>query len=411
MTPNIALAPRLGFAYDVFGNHKTALRGGFGVFYNREQGNPYFRMVGNPPITYTPTAYYGNLSTFAQTASYLGPSAPEFTYGENKLETVMNFSLGVQHSVGFGTVLDVSYVGNVGRHLLWQRYINVIPKYSRFDPANADPTLPGSYLPDNFFRPYKGFDNMVMDEFNATSNYNSLQVSAQRRFTKSLMFGVAYTWSRALTTASGDGSAVTQYFNPRDWMYGPYARAHVMKINYLYDLPRLGERLNNKLLGVILDRWSISGITSFASGSPFTPSSTTSYTTDITGSGEGYRITVIGDPHLDKDKRTFNQNFNTAAFAAPVVRNFGNAGVGMLYGPGINNWDITVGKAIPLGLGEGRTMQFRAEFYNAWNHPQFSSYNTAARFDNKGNQINAAFGAFNATSGPRRIALSLRLRF
>ncbi len=132
---------------------------------------------------------------------------------------------------------------------------------------------------------------------------------------------------------------------------------------------------------------------------------------DTTGSGESARITVVGNPFLDKDQRTFDRNFNTAAFAPTPVGSFGNAGVGMMYGPGVHNWDITLGKAVPLGLGEGRSLHFRAEFYNAWNHPQFSSYNTAARFDNKGNQINAAFGAFSATSGPRRIALSLRLRF
>lgn len=411
MTPYIALAPRFGFAYDVFGNHKTALRGGFGIFYNREQGNPYFRMVGNPPLTYTPTAYYGNLSTFAQTASYLGPVAPEFSYGENKLETTMNFSLGVQHSIGFGTVLDVSYVGSLARHLLWQRNINIIPKFSRFDPANADPTVPGSPLPDNFFRPYKGFDSLILDEFNATSNYNSLQLSVQRRFTRRLMFGLAYTWSRSLTTATGDGTAVTQYFTPRERMYGPYGRSHIVKVNYLYELPRLGERLNNKLVGAILDRWSVSGITSFSSGSPFTPSASYNYTVDTTGSGESARITVVGDPYLPKDQRTFYKNFNTAAFAPTPVGSFGNAGVGIMTGPSIDNWDISLTKGVPLGLGEGRSMQFRAEFYNAFNHTQFSGYDTTARFDRQGNQISTTFGSYSAAASARKIAFSLRLKF
>jgi hypothetical protein len=411
MTPYIAMAPRFGFAYDVFGNHKTALRGGFGIFYNREQGNPYFRMVGNPPLTYTPTAYYGNLSTFAQTASYLGPVAPEFTYGKNKLETTMNFSLGVQHNIGFGTVIDISYVGSLSRHLLWQRNINIIPKFARFDPANADPTVPGSPLPDNFFRPYKGYDSLILDEFNATSNYNSLQLSAQRRFTKRLMFGLAYTWSRALSTASGDGTAVTQYFSPRQWMYGPYGRSHIVKVNYFYELPRLGERLHNKLVGIILDHWSLSGITSFSTGAPFTPGLSYSYTVDTTGSGESARITVVGDPYLPKDQRTFYKNFNTAAFAATPVGSFGNAGVGMMTGPSIDNWDISLSKGVPLGLGEGRTLQFRAEFYNAFNHTQFTSYDTTARFDRQGNQISTTFGAYSAAASARKIAFSLRLRF
>lgn len=411
--PGVSLGPRFGFAYDLFGNGKTALRGGLGTFYNRVQGNPYFRMVGNPPLTYTPTTYYGNLDTFAQTAGARGPSNIQFMYGKSKPETTMNFSLGVQQNVGFSTVLDVSYVGSLGRHLLWQRDLNAIPMFARFAPANADPTNPATALPDNFLRPYRGWDSLRYNEFAATSNYNSLQVSAQRRFTRNLMFGVAYTWSRTLGVAADDTSSITSYFSPREREYGPlsYDRSHVLIVNYVYDLPKLGERLGGKYLGAVLDGWNVSGITSFTTGAPFTPGWGTNYTVDTTGSSEGARITVVGDPHLPKDQRSFYRNFRTEAFAPTPVGSFGNAGVGILRQPGINNWDISLAKRIPTGLGERRSLQFRAEFYNAWNHTQFASYDTSARFDRQGKQINANFGAYSSARDPRIIAFSLRFEF
>jgi hypothetical protein len=119
---------------------------------------------------------------------------------------------------------------------------------------------------------------------------------------------------------------------------------------------------------------------------------------------------VIGDPYLPKSERTFNRNFATEAFARPAVGEFGNAGVGLLHGPGVNNWDISLSKRVPVG-DETRYFQFRAEFYNAFNHTQFSALDTAGRFDAAGNQVDANFGSYTATHPERRIQLSLRFMF
>jgi len=205
---------------------------------------------------------------------------------------------------------------------------------------------------------------------------------------------------------------VSYYFPMRKQNYGPlsYDIRHMLVINYNWDLPALGKRFGNKLLGAFTDNWMLSGITSLMTGTPFTPGFSTSDGQDITGSQEGARIVVVGDPNLPKSQRTFFKNFNTAAFARPPQRSFGNAGIGILRTPAWNNWDLSVSKRIPW-KGEQRYFQLRGEFYNAWNHTQFNSYDTTARFNPAGQQINANFGALTGTRDPRKIQLSLRLMF
>jgi hypothetical protein len=154
----------------------------------------------------------------------------------------------------------------------------------------------------------------------------------------------------------------------------------------------------------------LSGITTFMTGTPFTPGFSTSDGQDITGSQEGARIIVNGDPNLPKSQRTFFKNFNTGAFARPPLRSFGNAGNGILRNPAWNNWDISVSRRIPW-KGEERYFQLRGEFYNIWNHTQFNGYDTTARFNPAGEQINANFGALTGTRDPRKVQLSLRLMF
>lgn len=411
--PPLAFGPRFGFAYDMFGDGKTAIRGGFGMFYNRMQDASYLNMSGNPPLTYKPTLFYGNLDSMSQAAGVVGPTSIQFLNGNAKLSNTMNFSLGLQRNIGFNTVLDASYVGSLSRHLMWRRNLNAIPMFAHFQSANEDPTSPGKPLPDDFLRPYTGFGDLMFNEFAATSNYNALEVTAQRRLTKGLMFGVAYTWSRALGVGSADADATSPYFSPRARNYGvlSYDRSQMLVINHLYELPNLGQRLRQKWVSAVLDHWSVSGITRFSTGAPVTPGWSTTYSVDTTGSSEAARITVLGDPRLSKGDRTFYQNFKTEAFAPTPVGSFGNAGIGVLRQPGINNWDISIGKKFPIGLGENRTLQFRTELYNAWNHTQFASYDTAARFDASGRQVNANFGAYKSAREPRIIAFALRFEY
>ncbi|HWR53796.1 MAG TPA: TonB-dependent receptor [Bryobacteraceae bacterium] len=409
--PALSFGPRFGFAYDLFGNGKTAIRGGFGMFQDTGQTNPLRNSMALPPIAFSPVLYYGNLDTYAQTAGALSPSNLGVIFGEAKLPYTMNFSFGIQQQIK-GTVVEASYVGAQSRHNQITQDMNPIPLYSRFDPANGDPTQPGKPLPDNFLRPYRGYGALNVTKWAGTSNYNSLQVSANRRFSRGLQFGAAFTWSKTLGVGGSDGESISPYFAARQRNYGvlSFDRPLMLVLNFMYEIPKIPAFQSFRPAHWVLDNWSVSGISSFVSGSPFTPGLGTTDGADLTGSGEGARINVIGDPHLDQSQRTFYRNFNTDAFARTPVGSFGNAGLGMLYGPGSNNWDLSISKRIPL-FSEGRYFQFRTEMFNAFNHTQFNGLYTGARFDTAGKQTDPNFGAYAGARPPRIIQLSARIVF
>jgi hypothetical protein len=240
-----------------------------------------------------------------------------------------------------------------------------------------------------------------------TSNYNSVQTAINRRFARGLQFGVSYTFSKVLGS-----NAISPYFPTRTRNYGPlgHDRSQVFVFNYTYELPRIGARTGFAPARWILDDWRVSGITSFVTGAPFTPGFSTTDGQNITGSAEGARIDVVGNANLPKSERSFYLNFEAAAFARPALRSFGNAGVGVLRGPGVNNWDIAVGKRVPL-WSEARYFQFRTEFFNAWNHTQFSGLDATARFNPAGQQVNPTFGSFTSARSSRIIQFSARVVF
>ncbi|MCC6856969.1 MAG: TonB-dependent receptor [Bryobacterales bacterium] len=411
----VQLEPRIGLAYDLFGNGKTAVRASFGVFHNTRTvgGPPVVASKFNPPRQFNPTLYYGNMESILGASSYLSP--PGTVYGferASQTPALYSYTFGIQRDVGGGTVVDVAYVGSFTRHVLQIRNLNLVPYGARFLPENADPANPSSPLNDNFFRPYPGYGNINYYENAGSTNYNSLQVAVNRRFTTALQFGLAYTWSKAMDFSSTDQSVVATYAPIRVWNYGKsgFDQTHNLTINYMWDVPRLGRYWNHPAVRAIFDNWQVAGFTAFVSGLPGGVGFTTVDGADITGGGDGARIVVTGKAPLPHGDRTFTRWFDTGVFARPPKGSWGNAPKDVIRLPGVNNWDISLFKNFPI-RSESRYLQFRWEMYNAFNHTQFQSVDTTARFDPQGNQVNTRFGQVIAARAARVIQASLRLAF
>ena len=404
-------SPRIGFAWDVFGTGKTAVRGGFGMFYNRQNLdavlNPFTTqapLVSNPVV---------NFGTMAELLNSTGVVFPQNVVGidqQGYVPSVYNFSMSVQQNIGFGTVVDMGYVGSLGRHLMWQRDINPIPLGANFNPANVDPANPKVPLSAAFLRPRIGYNNINFREWASSSNYHSLQVSANRRFAQGVQFGASWTWSKSMDFNSNDTEAITPLVDVRVWNYGlsTFDRTHVAKINWLWDVPKTSA--TNPFLRAVVNNWQVSGIASFISGQPLGVGYSTTVSTDITGSAsQGARVVVLDNPVLPKSERTFSRFFRTDVFAMPAKGTIGNSAKSVLRGPGVNNWDVALFKTFPIRERVG--IQFRWELYNAFNHTQFSAVDTAARFDPQGNQVNSRFGEMTAARNPRQMQFALRLHF
>jgi len=403
--------PRLGFAYDVFGSGRTAVRGGFGMFYNRQNLdaalNPFTTQA---PLVLNPVINFGTLTTLLSSSGLLFPQNVLGIDRKAMVPTVMNFSLSLQQNVGLGTVVDVGYAGSLGRHLMWQRNLNAIPFGANFEAKNADPTNPRVPLPQAFLRPLVGHNNVNFREWASSSSYHSLQVAANRRFARGWQFGASWTWSKTMDFNDNDTDGVSTLVPVRVWNYGlaSFDRTHVAKINWLWDIPRTPWK--SLPVRLALNDWQVSGIASFVSGAPLGIGYSTTTSIDITGSPtDGARIVVTGNPVLPKSERTFSRNFRTEVFQLPEKGDLGNAAKTLIRGPGVNNWDVAVFKTVPLR--EPMRLQFRLEFYNAFNHTQFSALDTTARFEPTGKQVNARFGEYTAARNPRQIQLALRFYF
>jgi hypothetical protein len=396
--------PRVGFAYELTGDNKTVLRGGYGMLHDRIQGNLIFNPVfSNPRNVVTPTVRNGNLSNLSgATADLTYPLSGLLGADRHgNVPTVHNFSLGIQRDLGWGTTIDVAYVGSLSRHLVTARDFNAIPYGTTFTQAAQDPSkypggvvpavepdLPAAYsdaglnysggkaLDTAFLLPYQGYSSIWYYKFDGTSNYNSLQISAQRRFAKGLTFGAAYTWSKSLTTADGD-EAAQDPFNPRklDYRVAGWDRTHVLVFNYVYDLPGATKHFGGpKWLSYLTDNYQLSGITTFETGAPLDASiwiPANFYTgSDMWGSLAPIFFSGSGD----LNRRVGTSKFNPAALVNTVP--VGGKFVGRsttLRGGGVHNWDMALFKNIPFG--EQRSLQLRLEAFNVFNHPNFQGVN------------------------------------
>ena len=399
--------PRFGFAYDLFGDGTTAIRGGVGTFYAmRTFSGTIYGDIINPPSIYYPTSYYGNVTDEAAQPGLVSPPSTNYSNHSARLPYSNSWSLGVQRAVGFNSVLSVAYVGSISRNGPYSYNRNEVPYGAEFLPANQDPTS-GTPLPDDYFRPYPGYSNIYDSEWGDRSSYHSLQVTFNRRLSHGLAYGVSYTYSKAL-----DDRRSTTYL-PASITYGPASTDMRNRLiaNWVYDLPKVSPHWNNLVSRTALDGWQLSGIASFISGEPQAVTLSTTNSENITGGGDGAQVNINGSAILSRGKRTFDHFFNPNVFSLPAIGQVGTSWNGAAYyGPGVNNWDIVLSKN--FRIKERADLQLRTETYNTFNHAQWSTVNSAAQFDPAtGAQVNSALGMVTADRGPRLMQLALRLNF
>lgn len=410
--PGVHAMPRFGFSWDPTGSGRTAFRGGYGVtkqiFDNSGSFANTFPLA--PPARLQPTLYYGSLSDIGGVSQIFSPSSVVgYAIDDGRVRTTHNFSIEVQQNIGFRTLVTVAYVGNRQRGLPTARNINLVPVGARFNPANIDRTT-GGVLPDAFLRPISQFNEVTERTREGVVDYDSLQLTANRRFNRGIAFSTAYTLSK---TKDMQGT-LTAFLDPRARLYD-YAdtdRRHILSFNASWDLPNGSRLWSNTLTKALLDGWQLAGIGFIVSGAPagVTFSTTDAGGTDTLGGGDPVRVNLTCDPSLPRGERSENRWFNTSCFARPGRGEIGNAPRQMIRNPGVQNVDLSLSKEFRAG-GNGKRLQFRAEAYNVLELTTRTAV-TAARFDPQGNQVNATFGTLNLPTGEARvIQLSLRYKF
>ena len=411
--PGPQWGPRFGVAWDVTGKQNIVIRTGGGMFYDRFQGNRIFDFVRNPPESVQPTLFYGFAQNIDPKNALLGPPNLYAADPEGKVPTTYDYQFSIQTRLPWTLALDTAYVGGMSRHLQDNRNINPIPYGAAFLPQNQDPTkvttpttLPGANaLPDVFLRQLRGFGQILLYESAATSNYNALQLNLNRRFGQGLFFGVAYTWSKAMTTATSDSTPVRFDNLTRKLEYAPanFDRTQVFALNYVYNFPKI--QAGNAFTHAITNGWQVSGVTQALTGIPFTPTFTVAGagSLNITGNTlvnnglggsnsnnpfnnhtsnypyEGARIGVVKgcDPYTHSSN-PFNR-LNAACFFAPSPGSIGaESGLNFLRQPGLINFDLSLQKE--FSVKERVRFQLRVDAFNVFNHANFTGLNGQLNF-------------------------------
>ncbi len=415
------LAPRVGFAWLPFGpNSKMSIRTGYGLFYNTERGyllnetqlnqpfvlnvsinnpssfeNPWAGFPGGDPYPFTAPA-----NADARKAYKFILPMPISRFFDPSSATPYNqqWNFSIQEQLPAEFVLSAAYVGSKGTRLWLNREINP----AVFIPGNGPDGRPlstgGNIDSRRIDTNFQG-----IDEASTTGNstYHSLQLSANRRFSKGLYIMANYTWSKALDYESLDRNAsLPQDPNNMRAEHGPadFDRRHNFVTSFLYNLPFPGQQ---RILSKFTQGWRTNGIFRYVSGSPLT---IVPGTDRALRGGGGQRADVIGNPVLSSE-RSFDaqraQYFNTAVFAQPALGTYGNSGRNAFYGPGQYNLDLSFFKTTTIA--ERARLEFRWELFNALNHANLGNPNTTLN--------SSAFGRIDTVTGPRIMQLGLKVIF
>ena len=419
--------PRVGIAWDLTGDNKTALHASAGVYHNPHvNANGMDAMARNPPAQNTPSIFYGTLDTLlaagAQGAFSNRPSAVFGLERDARTPTSYNYSIGIQRELGWGTVVDVTYAGFQMRHAEIAKSINAVPDGARFldqNPQNANPQNPSNPKPSEFLRPYLGYQDITMREHYGTGHNHSLQVQLNRRYIHGLQFAVAYTLAKTITDGTGQGIPAQNSLRlGRAWNEGPasFTQLHNLVVSYTWDVPNGSGMWDNWLTRGLLDGWQLSGDTAVVSGDwAGVNNVTTTDSFDFTGGDVAARPNVTGDGlcrsgNCDPTPGSGGSYFDVDAFSRPAGRgDIGNAPVTFYRMPKIVLSNMSIFKN--FNLRGGRLIQLRWEAYNVFNQVNWSTININPQFNPAGQQVNANFGQATAARDPRIMQGAIRFTF
>ena len=435
-------APRIGYAWSLPG---VVLRGGYGMFFERSTGQLFLQLIAVPPFSdfrvavfpsnpiaspFDPVPSFPNFSPLAYSPTTA--HSPQVFSPKFQPSVIQEFSQSVQVGLAKDLVLEIGYNGVRGTKLEQERAFNQAGFASVAHPIGGVTTNTIANIPQRV--PFPGFssEGAIQIETTGASWYHALNVSLNKRFSNGLQFLAAYTWAKSLTdatntsTATGQGANLEGNQNDPRSRYGQdsFVRPQRFVLSYLYDIP--GPKNHFSLSGRFLSGWALSGITTVQSGQRLTL--VNSSANNVFGVGNGAlnldlaqvapgctanRLLTGGS--IQHQLAAGEGYFNTACFTTPPIigddgmgTTFGNARPGIVPGPGQVNFDFALAKRTALGSTESRNLEFRAEFFNLFNHTQFALTNiTNTNFSSA-----STFGVIQSTSvAPRIIQLALKLNF